>query len=96
VRFPSGSLKLRGRVASVRLQCIRAAACRGVLRLSRGRVRFASRSFSLKAGQSKTIRVKLSRSALKRLRAQPRRRVAARAQLRGRAVDTGRRLTARR
>jgi hypothetical protein len=80
----------RGRVA-LALRCTGGGRCAGVVRLNAGRKRLGSRRFSLRSGQRRTVRVKLTRRGRALVRRRGRVRATATATQRGRAGAAARR-----
>ena len=69
IRIGTRELSLRGGHIAVPVSCRGASgSCPGTLRLSRGTLRLGSRSYSVRAGRSTTVRVRVNALALRALR----------------------------
>ncbi|CAA9506334.1 MAG: GH74, partial [uncultured Solirubrobacteraceae bacterium] len=92
VRIVSRRFVAKGRRAKIRLACLAGPSCQGYLRLKLGKATLARVRFSVPAGTSRTLKVRLARSNVRRLKARRRTPVVARAGLVGERLAASRRL----
>ena len=92
VRIVSRRFVTKGGRAKVRLACLAGPSCRGYLRLKLGKATLARVRFSVPAGRSRTLKLRLARSNVRRLKSRRRTPVTARAGLVGQRTAASRRL----